>query len=825
MVKFTIANMLAGPEIRWLDSGFYSLHDEWYWYRLLNGAAVPGTADLPKQGLRFNSVAEIYSWAQSLSPTALPYDLQWVGSQSVGTRLYSDHFYDLALNVDPRVYGLGSVVHFPTSPGDGERWVIELEFQDDAPPSQIALFFELLAPSLPGEIGDSLEWVIRSPEQEQVAREMAAASLPFHDRVVRFSELVEPGQVAVYNEGIAAGRLLLIGDGGKELSDARDNDILLVENVPDWLPPARALISSSPQTPLAHVNLLARNRGIPNVSQSGILGDAGIRQAARVRAPAIVRATAPGGLEVVLITEQQYSLWQARNLVEPISAPNVDIVGLPNVIDLSSIAPPATDAEVAQYRAVIGGKAAGFFNLLAASPERLPPDPLAITVKPYREHAALVEAELDAMLRNTSFGSSARTRYLMLEGADAFLSFYTADADREFAESFAASNPAGTPVGDILRAGGFGSYFRDVPLDPGNLRVITAALEATYGSYALSQGLRFRSSSTVEDIEGFNGAGLYDSNTGFLRPDVQLDGGDQKKSIEWALKKTWASYWGFEAFEERRREKVDHRSGAMAVLVHATFSDSLEQANAVFTFTVLPSSADDALIMTINAQDGAVSVANPDPALGALPEVAILRRASLDAPIRIVRTAESNQIPSGEDVLTDAQLRTIFEEAQAVAVLWQEQINASLPAAQRIETLTLDFELKEMAAGWPMYLGQFPKRPASLVIKQARTLEPGLRGIPDDVVALAIPRDVLSRSRLVERISCASDGVRSVAVHVLTDPLLGPDVGFAESPFVVSETGAMPGDLSECDRQILYSTPDQYLIELLERGELLNLSL
>ena len=27
-----------------------------------------------------------------------------------------------------------------------------------------------------------------------------------------------------------------------------------------------------------------------------------------------------------------------------------------------------------------------------------------------------------------------------------------------------------------------------------------------------------------------------------------------------------------------------------------------------------------------------------------------------------------------------------------------------------------------------------------------------------------------------------------------------------------------------CDREILYSTPDQFLIELLERGELLNLS-
>ena len=232
-------------------------------------AAVPGSGFEPLPGgQKFDTIQEVYDWALSQPLAALPYDLQFVGSQSVGNRLYSDDFYDLALDVDPRVLGLGSLLYFPTSAGDGgERWVIELEYHDDPTPGEVQKFFEMIAGSVPSDIGDNLEWVLRSPEQEVVATVLAGGQLPYYDRVVRYSELVPPGQVAVYNEGIAAGRLLLIGPGGKDLSDAGETDILLVETVPDFLPPGSALISSAPQTALAHVNILARNRGIPNASQ------------------------------------------------------------------------------------------------------------------------------------------------------------------------------------------------------------------------------------------------------------------------------------------------------------------------------------------------------------------------------------------------------------------------------------------------------------------------------------------------------------------------------------------------------------------------------
>jgi hypothetical protein len=830
-VKFTISDMAGSPRISWMDSNFYSLHDEWYWFRLLNGSAVPGAGTAPVAGPRFETIQQIYEWAAAQPRLSLPLDLAFVGGQAGGDRLYSDEFYDLSLQ-DPRVFGPGTVAYFPTSTSGAARWVLELEYHDVPEPAEVAMFFELIAASLPEEISGQLEWVVRSPEQATVAAAMAAGSLLFHDRIITYRDLVEPGTVAVYNEGIAAGRLLLIGEGGKGLGDARDNDILLVENVPDFLPPGRALISSAPQTPLAHVNLLARNRGIPNASQAGILQDPAIQQAARVRAHAIVRASAADGLEVVLITAAEYEEWLQLNELSPLAVPGVDPGSAASVIALDEVA-AADEGAIARLRPLIGGKAAGFLTLRLPASINLPEPQVVVTTAPYFAHLASIRLFLDATLDNPDFQISARIRLLVLEGADTYSEFYPDPVDRAFAEDFFRRNPPGTPLGEILGAGGFRELLRREPIAPETLEEITSELQVHFGSLHPAQGLRFRSSSSVEDIEGFNGAGLYDSNTGFFRPDIQVDEDDHKKSIEWAVKATWASYWGFEAFEERRTAGIDHRSGGMAVLVHPRFDDAHELANGVLTFTILPAGASHPYSMVLNVQAGAVSVANPDPSLGALPEV-ITVTSNESGGIDIEWQAPSNLVSPGERVLSDAQVEELYRQARTVTLAWRYRVNAALAPAQRIETLTLDFEFKHMAAGWPQYRGDvsIPERPARLVFKQARTLEPGLRQVPLEVRQLPIRRDVLARARLVERVRCevataAGAETASSVIEVLTDPLLVPDVGFATEPYVVVEDGPDPGPGTggdNCTRTLLYSTPDQFLYELLADGELLNLS-
>ena len=799
VVKFVITSFSSAPRVRWYDSNFYTLHDEWFWFRLLNGAAVPGSGLQPVAGI-YQTVADIYEWAARQD--SLPLGLEFVGSQAVGTRLYSGEFYDEALREADREFGLGSLIHFPDSPGGaGPRWVIELEFGDLPSVDELAVFFDTLRDGAPPEIGNNLEWVPRSPAQETLAAQVESQGGPRGVEIVRYSELTTPGTVEVYNPGITAGRLVIIGPGGSELNEAREDDILLMETAPDWLPPGRALITEAPQTPLAHVNLLARNRGIPNASQSGLLQDPGIRQAARVRAHAVVRAAPDGSLDLVLITPQEYRSWVSTVEPQGVVIEPAPVDGLDTVVDVAALA--GTD-DFDAWVSRIGGKAAGLIRLIEAN-ATTPYRPLAITVAPYRRHVEPLAPAIAAMVESEAFQQDPRARFLMLEGPNAYADFYPSTGDLDYARGIVEQHPPGSLLGDLITAGGLQKVITSRPIDSDDLGAIVASLERTFADLALSQGLRFRSSSTVEDVPGFNGAGLYDSNTGYFRPDVQLDDGDHHKTVEWAIKRTWASFWSFEAHEERRRAKIT--GGEMAILVHPRFDDDKEVANGVMTFTFHREGPPE---LVINAQAGPISVANPDPELGARPEIVRV----IGDDMEIQRVASSNQVGAGKQVLADPAVMILFSQAKAASEHWRDQVNASLPAAQQIVSLTLDFEFKDMAAGWPTMEGGIAESPPQLILKQVRPLEPGDRDLGPDLADLPVPRDVLVRARLIERVECGEGESAVTSIEVFTDPLVSPDVGFADDPFTAVLNGEAPAE-GPCTRTTLYANASETLVGLI----------
>ena len=100
-VKFSIPTMATATDVRWMDSNFYSLHDEWYWFRLLNGRSVSGFTTEPVDGPAFETVEEIVEWA-SRQPGPLPLDLRFIDSRTHGRRLYSDEFYPQGVPSDTR---------------------------------------------------------------------------------------------------------------------------------------------------------------------------------------------------------------------------------------------------------------------------------------------------------------------------------------------------------------------------------------------------------------------------------------------------------------------------------------------------------------------------------------------------------------------------------------------------------------------------------------------------------------------------------------------------------------------------------------------------
>lgn len=102
--------------------------------------------------------------------------------------------------------------------------------------------------------------------------------------------------------------------------------------------------------------------------------------------------------------------------------------------------------------------------------------------------------------------------------------------------------------------------------------------------------LRFRSSTNAEDMDGFSpGAGLYTSKTGVI--------GDTSKPVDKAIKKVWASLWGYNAFQEREYFQMDQSMVAMGVLVHRSFPDEAVNGVAVTRNIYRPSKASGLLLM------------------------------------------------------------------------------------------------------------------------------------------------------------------------------------------------------------------------------------
>lgn len=113
------------------------------------------------------------------------------------------------------------------------------------------------------------------------------------------------------------------------------------------------------------------------------------------------------------------------------------------------------------------------------------------------------------------------------------------------------------------------------------------------------QKLRVRSSTNNEDLEGFNGAGLYSSFT--HKP-------KEGKLIN-SIKQVWAGLWNESAFEERRLHRIDHLKTYMGVLIHPNYGD--EQANGVAITKNIFNAGWEGLY--INAQYGELSITNPEP--------------------------------------------------------------------------------------------------------------------------------------------------------------------------------------------------------------------
>lgn len=394
----------------------------------------------------------------------------------------------------------------------------------------------------------------------------------------------------ILNPGLAYGTLRRLTPSELTQTVVSFRDILLLTRLPNDLPVVGGTITEELQTPLAHVNLLAKARQTPNIALRTATQDARIQ-------PLL------GQLVRFEVTDSGFTLAAATSADADAFYASVRHERFTPARDLDYAGLPGFDAIGFGDFVRVGSKAANLAELRHILPDTTP-DGFAIPFSAYVQH--LSQSLIDAQ---TCDGARASCQS----------SGRTGDPCDQADASCRASSLAGRSLAEhielLLADAAFSSdtLLRDAQLACVRYLIANSPVDSTFASaldrrvaevFGAAQ-VRLRSSTNVEDLADFNGAGLYESYS------AHATGNERASSV---VRRIWASVFGFSAFEERAYWNVDQGLVAMGVAVNPAFDG--ERANGVIiTGGVAPCGQAE---IYVNVQKGEESVTNPTN--GATPE-------------------------------------------------------------------------------------------------------------------------------------------------------------------------------------------------------------
>ena len=345
---------------------------------------------------------------------------------------------------------------------------------------------------------DTVAFKPNSSKQEQDSAQLAGL-----DRVTQ-NDIAREQEYQALNVAKGLGRIHVI-DKLDDHVEIGFNEILVLNEVPISLQPVAGVIISKPSTPLSHINLLVKGWGVPN---------AYIKNANEIMKQYdgwwVSFETKPDGYTIKRADLDQLKEYQARLAeVKTSMTPRFNLEER-RLLDLSQQRARMADA--------FGSKSANLGEVARARIAGISvPSGFAIPIVYYQQF--IKENKLEEAV------------YEMMN-------------DQKFVHDPAYRRERLTEMRARFKAGKVSDELRDV------------LLKKVHAEYA-GKGLFVRSSSNVEDLPNFNGAGLYDTV-----PNVKED----DKLLE-AVKTVWASLWNYEAYEARERANIDHSKAFMAVLI------------------------------------------------------------------------------------------------------------------------------------------------------------------------------------------------------------------------------------------------------------------
>lgn len=404
------------------------------------------------------------------------------------------------------------------------------------------------------------EWALRPQDGVQRARmQELDGQLPIVGTNAPFRDVVyQPLTTAV-----GFGTLRFIPASELEGAALGPQVIVVTDDVPNDIPFVGGLITEAFQAPLAHVNVLSEARGTPNMALrrahsdkriSALLGklvrlevgtgDFQLREASAEEAAAFYASRMPKGPR--LIPGHDDSVQGIQPLAQH---------GIASALFIGSKA--AQLAELGNVRAPARGCPS------STVPLRTPANAFAVPFAHYLAHfqQSGAQAKLTQLLADPAFHADASVRSAGLNAVRELILHHPVDA------------------------------------------TLHAQLESAVRQRFGDSEVRFRSSSNMEDLDTFNGAGLHTSTGASLATDAEV-------SLDAGLRIVWASLWNERAYDEREAGHLEQTAARMGVLVHERYDGEAAQGVAISRDLLDITRSD---IYYINAQHGEASVTNPAP--------------------------------------------------------------------------------------------------------------------------------------------------------------------------------------------------------------------
>lgn len=458
----------------------------------------------------------------------------------------------------------------------------------------VNLFLEF-EPLAAGFIDDRVRSSILLPLGDAAA-ELKEASARMSGVSNEVMAVQNPGQVRGVNPGFARGELQVISGVGEEI-DFSSNKIYVLERTPSDLKPVAGIATVAEGNLVSHVQLLARNLGIPNA----VISLQNLRELLPFSGQTVFFAVSPGGRVILKpesqMTAEEKALFQEKKRLETRMAIPADKLNLQRQDLVSLRELRATDSG-----RLSGPKAANLGELKYLFPDKVV-EGFAIPFGIFRKH-------MDQQMPGVSI-----SYWQFLQNI-----FAAAERDRNNGVSEAAVEEQ-----VLKRLGQLREAIQKMEFLPDFLYRLQAAFPAYFRVPIGQQPVFIRSDTNMEDLKEFTGAGLNLTVFNVL----------EEEKIYQGIRDVWASPYTERSYRWRQKYLLNPENVYPSILILP--SVNVEKSGVMITSGVSTANPDDITIAFSRGAGGAVE--------GQIAESYLLRSDGINQLLSPSREMKYNLLP------------------------------------------------------------------------------------------------------------------------------------------------------------------------------------